>query len=43
MGQSGNKFARIELNKTNIGEGVNPPMHTTAHTEFTNNGFSRDS
>lgn len=34
---------RMEVNKTNIGEGINGPMHTTAHTEFTDNGFSRDS
>lgn len=39
----GNKVNRIEMNKTNIGEGINGPMHTTAHTEFTDNGFSRDS
>lgn len=36
------KNSRVGLNKINLGEGVSPPMHTTAQAEFKNNTFSRD-
>lgn len=36
------RASRAQMNKINLGEGLNPPMHTTTHAEFTSQGFSRD-
>ena len=36
------KHSRTYMNKINLGEGTNPPMHTTTQAEFQTMGPTRD-
>jgi hypothetical protein len=41
-GGSFHKHSRSYMNKINIGEGMNPPMHTTTQADFKQGHFTRD-